>query len=184
MENEITLYHGSYCLIQEPKLSYCFKNRDFGHGFYLTTDYDQAKRFVGISIDKAASAMRVPPDTNVGYVNKYKFRTDNSLLFHNFPETNKDWLNCVVAHRKRVEIEGEIEKYLKFDVITGKVADDNTANQINAYLAGTYGPVNSDEAVDICVRLLLTNRLKDQWCFRTEKALKQLEFMGSDKIHV
>lgn len=71
MENEITLYHGSYCLIQEPKLSYCFKNRDFGQGFYLTTDYDQAKRFVGISIDKAASAMRVPPDTNVGYVNKY-----------------------------------------------------------------------------------------------------------------
>lgn len=182
MENRITLYHGSYCSIDKPDLSYCFKNRDFGKGFYLTTDYAQAKRFVGASINKAIASDYISQKTNTGYVSKYELLLDDSLLIHKFTGTDKDWLHCIVAHRKGVEIKGEYKKYRDFDIIVGKVADDNTATQINAYLAGAYGPIGSPEAEATCVSLLLTNRLKDQWCFKTNKALSKLTYIGSDII--
>ena len=37
------LYHGSNVEVKEPSLHYSEKNRDFGQGFYLTSDINQAK---------------------------------------------------------------------------------------------------------------------------------------------
>lgn len=30
------LYHGSYCIVEEPNISYSRDSLDFGKGFYLT----------------------------------------------------------------------------------------------------------------------------------------------------
>ena len=37
-------------------------------------------------------------------------------------------------------------------------------------------------ADDICIGLLLPERLQDQFCFRTEKGLKCLSFIESEQI--
>ncbi|NGM18108.1 DUF3990 domain-containing protein [Eggerthellaceae bacterium zg-893] len=44
----LVLYHGSYADVREIDLERCAPGKDFGRGFYLTTDYDQAKSFVAL----------------------------------------------------------------------------------------------------------------------------------------
>ena len=36
-EEDLILYHGSYCEVSKPDLTRCAKYKDFGQDFYLTT---------------------------------------------------------------------------------------------------------------------------------------------------
>ena len=47
---------------------------------------------------------------------------------------------------------------------------------------GAFGEVGSDEADALCIGRLLPERLKDQFCFRSDKALGALEFVQGEKI--
>ncbi|MDD7450602.1 MAG: DUF3990 domain-containing protein [Treponema sp.] len=53
LKEGMILYHGSYCVIEKISLSKCAQGKDFGKGFYLTSDYSQASKFVKTSIAKA-----------------------------------------------------------------------------------------------------------------------------------
>ena len=67
-------------------------------------------------------------------------------------------------------------------MIGGKIANDAMNAIITAYMAGIYGTVGSERAAQLCISLLLPERLKDQYCFRTSRALETLPFMESDKV--
>ena len=43
------LYHGSYVDIKEIDFSMSFPNKDFGKGFYLSDNYEQAFRSLSLS---------------------------------------------------------------------------------------------------------------------------------------
>lgn len=49
---EIILYHGSSSTVRKPKLYYCRTRHDFGKGFYLTSDFEQAKDWSKYKIRK------------------------------------------------------------------------------------------------------------------------------------
>ncbi|SFN91606.1 hypothetical protein SAMN04487831_1053 [Pseudobutyrivibrio sp. UC1225] len=53
---------------------------------------------------------------------------------------------------------------------------------LTAYLAGAFGNVGEAEADTLCMNQLLPNKLQDQLCFRTDKALSCLEFIEGEKI--
>ncbi len=40
------LYHGSYCMVKEPNISYSRDSLDFGKGFYLTDIKLQALNWI------------------------------------------------------------------------------------------------------------------------------------------
>ena len=62
------LYHGSYLEIDKPDLIHSRDNVDFGKGFYLTSDFGQACKFVKTSIRKAlVNGVDVEND-RMGYV--------------------------------------------------------------------------------------------------------------------
>lgn len=61
-------------------------------------------------------------------------------------------------------------------------ADTATNTTLTAYIAGAYGTMGSREADEFCIRQLLPNKLKDQYCFKTEEALECLHFIEGDKI--
>ena len=61
-------------------------------------------------------------------------------------------------------------------------ADDATNVTILTYLVGSYGTIGSREADDLCISRLIPERLKDQFCFRTDKGLRCLSFEGSEQI--
>ena len=70
----------------------------------------------------------------------------------------------------------------KYDLITGKIANDATNTTLTAYISGAYGQMGTSDADEFCIKRLLPNKLQNQFCFRTEKALKCLAFIKAEKI--
>lgn len=70
----------------------------------------------------------------------------------------------------------------KYDIIAGKIADDATNATLTAYLAGAFGTAGDKETDDFCIKQLSPNKLKDQYCFKTEAAIACLKFVESEKI--
>lgn len=180
---DMKLYHGSYIEIRQPDLLICREGKDFGKGFYLTTDYSQAKRFVRQSVMRAIQRRDVPVNRGYGFVSCFTFTEENRLRSYHFDEADISWLHCVAAHRKRNSIPGERKKWKEFDLIGGKIANDFTNAVITTYLDGGYGEIGSEIAGRTAISLLEPDRLKDQYCFRTEKALKHLAFIKSERVN-
>ena len=72
----------------------------------------------------------------------------------------------------------------KYDIIGGKIANDNTNATIAAYIALAYGDIGTQTADDMCIGLLLPERLSDQFCFKTDDALNSLSFAESECIWI
>ena len=182
LKDGFILYHGSYCEVKEPDLAQCAKRKDFGQGFYLTTSKEQAESFLKTAIVKAIAAGKIQEDQNYGYISTFEFQFSKKLEIHIFEKADVDWMHCIAAHRKKklfLEVEREMEKY---DVIAGKIADDATNATLTAYLAGVFGIAGEKEADDFCIRRLLPNKLKDQYCFKSEAAIECLKFVEGEKI--
>ena len=176
------LYHGSYAPVNEIDLNYCAQGKDFGKGFYLTDNLDQAKKFISTSLKKAKAINKISSNQNYGYVSifKYKEPKDNIRIYE-FETTNKEWLWFVSMNRKAT-----IAKYFKdnlnsgllnSEIIVGKVANDTTNPTIAAYINGLYGEVKSESAINFAINQLMPDRLNDQYCFLTEKAISCLELV-------
>lgn len=182
--NGMELFHGSHALVDDPGLSRCSRFRDFGRGFYLTTDYDQACSFVRLSARKAAQKHASDMQFDRGFVSRFLV-DDGSLYelrFLGFDEANEEWLQCIVAHRRRRTFAEIVQQLSGYDVIAGKIANDRTNITLALYMDGIYGTVGSTEAAKACISQLIPERLKDQYCFRTEKALSCLRFEGVDVV--
>ena len=177
------LFHGSYCEVQKPELAKCRKFKDFGQGLYLTTDIAQAEKFAITSLKRAKKDGLVTEKQKNAFVTCYTYNpteNDNVMIFK---EADVDWLHCIVAHRKKNSFPEIIKMMKEYDIIGGKIANDATNATIIAYIAGTFGETGSSVADEICIRLLLPERLKNQYCFRTEQSLSHLVFEGSRKVY-
>lgn len=181
LSDGLILYHGSYCEVKEPDLARCAKRKDFGQGFYLTTSKEQAESFLKTAIVKAIAAGKIEKGQDYGYISTFEIRLSKELKVHIFEEAAVDWLHCIAAHRKKkffAEVESEMAKY---DIIVGKIADDATNATLTAYLGGAFGTVGDKETDDFCIKQLLPNKLKDQYCFKTKDAIKCLKFVEGEK---
>lgn len=180
----LVLYHGSYCEVSKPELQRCSARKDFGKGFYLTSSKEQAESFLRTAIGKAVSKGDAIPDQDYGYVSAYKINMSTELRSHMFEKADEEWLHCIAAHRRRNSFNRIEMEMAEYDVIIGKIADDQTNATLAAYIAGAFGPLGSKGADDICISLLLPEKLEDQYCFRTEKAINCLEFVESEKVWI
>lgn len=183
LSDNLILYHGSYCEIAKPDLNKCSKYKDFGQGFYLTSSLQQTESFSKITLKKAISNNIADPKQNFGVVNIFKFNQIKPLKIINYPTANTDWLHCIVTHRTKNKSFENITNSLKnIDLICGKIANDNTNSTITAYMSGIFGEIGSKTADDICISLLLPERLQNQFCFKTNLALSCLTYIESKKI--
>ena len=151
------LYHGSNVEVKEPILLKVQRELDFGKGFYTTSDMEQAARW-------AERTAKRRGESNA-FVTVYEVNEDElkNIRLLSFDSPNVEWLNFVVKNRKGEYIAEN------WDIISGPVADDQTAQVIDLYLEGAY---DEEEAI----RRFLTQRLKDQYAFKTNEALKLLIF--------
>ena len=148
----------------------------------MTTSKEQAESFLRTSIVKAIATGTIEEGQKFGYISIFEFKLSENLETYIFESADVNWLHCIAAHRKKkmfVEIEKEMEKY---DIIAGKIADEATNATLTAYLAGAFGTAGDKETDDFCIRQLLPNKLKDQYCFKTEAAIKCLRFVKGEKI--
>lgn len=158
------------------------KDKDFGKGFCLTSSKEQAVSFLKTSIVKASSAGIIPESRDFGYVSVFAVKNTEDLAIKIFETADKEWLHCIAAHRKASIFKDVKQQFSDYDVIGGKIADDMTNITLVTYINGAFGEVGSDEADNLCIGRLLPERLNDQFCFRSEKALGELEFVQGEKI--
>lgn len=181
LEDGILLYHGSYVGIDEIDLNKGTKSKDFGQGFYLTSNEKQAISFISTSLLKAKASGDAFEEQNYGYVTTFKYRKDASLDIYEFDTADKEWLWFISQNRRRAYagvLRDKIDtRVFDADIIIGKIANDTTNPVITAYLNGLFGDVESDTVCEDVIKRLLPNRLEKQFCFVSEKSISRLELV-------
>ena len=180
LKEGLVLYHGSYCIVENPDLEKCAVYKDFGQGFYLTTSKEQAKSFAKLSAAKRRQ--QGIPVGDFAYISYFKVSQIDDLSTFSFETADAAWLHCVVAHRRKnafPEVRAQMKPY---DVISGKIANDDTNTTIIAYMGNVFGQIGTEAADKVCINLFIPERLKDQFCFRSKKALSKLQFLKSEKV--
>ncbi len=149
------LYHGSNIAIEKPKIFQSDRRLDFGTGFYLTSCYRQAERWAFLTMKRRGEGKPI--------ITSYDFDEEllSSLKVMRFEEASIEWLKFVSNNRNIKDFADDS------DIVIGPVADDRTMPVIKLYFSGIY-----DEAETI--KRLLPQNLKDQYAFKSEKALKAL----------
>ena len=157
------LYHGSNIVVREPKILKSQRYLDFGAGFYMTSDFEQARKWaVRTSARREEGVATISVfEINDDYVDRVKVRT--------FARPDRDWLRYITVHRTGNPPADD------YDMVVGPVANDQAIRTVNNYLKG-YFPE------DVAIKLLLPQKLKDQYLFRTEKALDLLVFKEAKQL--
>ena len=150
------LYHGSNLEIRKPRLLKLQRPTDFGNGFYLTSDLEQTSHW----------ALRVTKRRKEGIATVSVFDVDdvgwNHLRIRSF-DKDVEWLEYVFANRNQLNAQDD------WNVVWGPVADDQTMTTLGLYLSGRI-------KAHMAIEMLLPQKLKDQYCFKSEAALNCLHF--------
>lgn len=184
LEDGTLLYHGSYAEVSTIDLLKCRAGKDFGRGFYVTSSYAQAESFVPLSIKKQIREGNLPEGYSAGCISVFKFHMMKDVSIFTFGSADKDWLHFVASNRRGTLFPEVRKLYQNADIIGGKIANDKTARTLQLYISGGYGDVGSKTADDIAIMTLLPNRLEDQFCFLTNRALLTLEFIRGDSYDI
>lgn len=179
-----TLYHASYAVVDKISLLKCRDGLDFGKGFYTTDDYNQAKSFVKNAIKKGKSIGAIAKNIAYGYINIFELVSADDLNIYKFADADAKWLHYVASNRSDSLFSSENKKLNGYDLLIGKIANDKTAETLNNYVSEAYGTPGDKTVDDFTIKRLMTNVLKDQYCFKTNAAIKHLKYLKSDKIYV
>ncbi len=157
------VYHGSLEVVRNPEIRLPNRSLDYGHGFYTTTSYEQARKLV--------ERRMKDNDATVGYVNVYEL--DDELIKRMrlliFEKPTEEWVNFVMKNRTE---RGFTHDY---DIVYGPVADDSVYTQFTLY----EGSIIS---MPTLIQELKTYKLVDQYLFHTEESLQAIRFVESKII--
>lgn len=153
------LYHGSNIEVSKPQILESDRCLDFGKGFYLTSSFEQAKRWAELTVKRR--------ETGKATVSVFDFDdiSVSDLKILHFTQAQKEWLEYVTLNRKNQIIPND-----NYDIVIGPVANDRTMPVISLYFAEIYD-------IEETIKRLMPQKLCDQYTFRTEKAIKKLKFV-------
>lgn len=157
------LYHGSIVRVTKPEIREPQRTLDYGKGFYATTSYLQAERWV-------RRRMR-ENQVNVGYINVYEFDPLSMQEYKtlSFSTPTEEWVDFVMANRMQEDYSHD------YDIVYGPVANDHVYTAFALY----EGHVISKQAL---IAELRTYTLVDQYLFHTERVLNCLTFIEAKEI--
>ena len=156
----IKLYHGSTMIINHIDLSFSRPNKDFGKGFYLSEDMQQAWRM---------AEFKALIDGGEPVMNTYLF--DESILkskelnILTFKEYTHEWADFVFMNRNN-KSQNSVHEY---DIVYGPIANDRVGLQMGKYEAGD---ISLDQLLE---NLKFMKRITFQYYFGTERAISKLQ---------
>lgn len=156
----IKLYHGSTIDIEQIDLSKSRPNKDFGRGFYLSADKEQAWR-MGLFKAKIEGGEAV--------MNTYLF--DDSLMSSGelkvltFSGYTRDWADFIFLNRNN---KTNLPTH-NYDIVYGPIANDRVGVQIGRYEAGD---ITLEEFLE---KLRYMKGITFQYFFGTELAISKLK---------
>lgn len=157
------LYHGTTVEIKKPEIITNEIGRDFGFAFYTTDIKEQAERW---AVRKAKIQSRKTGTQILPIVNVYEWQDSTKLNIKNFEGTSMEWLEMVVKCRS------DINYSHGFDIVCGKIANDNVGETISFVVQGI---MRKEDAV----QRLKFEKINNQIAFCTERALTALTFIKS-----
>ena len=150
---KMTVYHGSYTTVKQPKIMKSKNTKDFGSGFYCTVIREQAKRW----------AQRY----NTPIVNTYTVRMNTSLKILEFKEMTEEWLDFIIYCRH-----GKLHDY---DIVIGAMADDQIYNYISDYMDGI---ITKEQFWALAKFKYPTHQIN----FCSDAALLSLDYISSEEV--
>lgn len=148
------VYHGSDIVVEHPDINHSYRNLDFGKGFYITTNQEQAQRW--------ARRKAALDGNNHAFLNIYEMSENiTSLKVLDFKDNLTDWIDFVCECR-----DGS-DKYMEYDIIIGKVANDKVFRVVDMYHAGIWDKSRALKEIRVYPTY-------DQIAFTTQKAITQV----------
>lgn len=148
------VYHGSIEIVKQPDINHSYRPLDFGKGFYVTTVKEQAEKWAKRKADIY--------NKSHGIVNSYVMSEDmEDLLCKSFSEDLVEWIDFVCACRD------EGTDYQKYDVISGKVANDKVFRVVDMYHQGIWDR-------DRALKEIKVYDTYDQIAFISQKSIDKL----------
>lgn len=163
------VYHGTTLEINKPKVLKSEIGRDFGFAFYTTDIKEQAERW---ALRRARLEKRIKGKPDIkAVVNVYEWNENDEMNTKKFDGPSMDWLDMVVKCRSDIEFSHE------YDIVCGKIADDNVGETVSYVLQGI---MRKEDAIE---RLKFEN-INNQIAFCTDKSLNNLTFKESYVVEV
>lgn len=159
------LFHGSTEIVAKPAILENQRLLDFGKGFYLTSNKQQAERWAFIKQKRVQ-------DNGKAYVSIYSFDqntiTNPDIVTKEFQNPNEEWLDFVVKNRNEYFNHG-------FDIVKGPVANDTLYQTLSLY-------ENNILSKQETIARLKVHPLYNQIAITSKKALKLLMFKESYEV--
>ena len=163
------LYHGDLIPIEHPKIIQNEIGRDFGFAFYTTDIQEQAERWARRRRRTAVRNGRTDARAIVSVFDFDDEQARRQLIYRDFPEVSMEWLELVVSCRSDTTYRHG------FDIVTGKIANDNVGETVSYVIAGI---MRKEDAVG----RLKFQKINNQLAFCSERALSYLKFCSSYEI--
>lgn len=156
------LYHGSLIEVKKPAIIQPVRTLDYGAGFYTTTSFEQAEKWVKRKLDNTHA---------IGYVNIYEWdeSAKAKLNYLHYSEPNEDWVDFVYNNRTIHDFSHNN------DIVFGPVANDKVYAAFALYEQGFIDKQS-------LISELKAYKLVDQLLFHTEEALKTLTYIESQEV--
>ena len=156
----IKLYHDSNMKVLIPDLLHSKPFKDFGRGFYLSADKQQA-------LDMAFQKVK---QTQTGKAEVSEFLFDETIMnssdlrILNFPDYCEEWALFVLKNRD-VKEKQPVHDY---DIVYGPIADDGVTYQLRRYQGGV---ISLSRLIE---ELKYAKGITFQYFFGSERALQKL----------
>ena len=157
----IKLFHGSNMKVEVPDLVHSKPFKDFGRGFYLSADKQQAWDM----------AFQKVSQTKEGKAEVTEFLFDEAVMSSgelkvlSYPDYCEEWALFVLANRNKNN-EQPIHDY---DIVYGPIADDGVTFQLRRYEGGVISLPRLVEELNYAKGITF------QYFFGTERALQLLK---------
>lgn len=153
------LYHGTNKDFDKIDLSKSKPNKDFGRGFYLSADYEQALNMAQVKVEQLETGNLV--------VQTYEIADDgwDSLHVLRFDNYSEEWAKFILLNRNNptnLPVHG-------YDVVIGPIANDRVGVQLWKY---------ENRSIDLPTLVHNLQYMKGvtiQYFFGTERAIKLLQ---------
>ncbi|MBP5419223.1 MAG: DUF3990 domain-containing protein [Bacteroidales bacterium] len=163
----ITLYHGSFTIVDKPQADFGRRNLDFGKGFYLTSLRTQAEQWARLITERKTR-------NGIPQLNVYKFDDSiaNGINWLRFDAYNIEWLDYVVACRAGDNV------WQQYDIVEGGVANDNVIDTVEDY---TMGIITAEQALG----QLRYKTVNHQICIISQQVIdNQLKFEEAISLNI
>lgn len=154
------LYHGSNTSFEHIDLNKSLPNKDFGKGFYLSDNYEQAEEMAKFKVVISGGKAIVQ-----SYQTDDAILEDATLKIKTFKAYTQEWAEFILANRNNYS---DVPAH-DYDIVYGPIANDKVGMQIRKYKDGS---INFEEFLH---RLHYMKGITFQYFFGTEKAINKLK---------